>query len=65
MPRTLVENIYPQVVDSSRELEAFQPLPSDVVVPEYFQFPVFPVSVCVCRGVFFVVLSIVEVTVRG
>jgi hypothetical protein len=47
MPSTLSESIYPQVVNSSRELEAFQPLPSDVLVPEYFQFPVFPVSVCV------------------
>jgi hypothetical protein len=30
MPRTLVKNIYPQVVDSPEELEAFQPLPRDV-----------------------------------
>ena len=49
MPSTLSESIYPQVVNSSRELEAFQPLPSDVLVPGYFQFPVFPVSVCVVR----------------
>jgi hypothetical protein len=36
MPRTLVESISPQTVNSPRELEAFQPLPSDVVFPGIF-----------------------------
>jgi hypothetical protein len=36
MPRTLVESISPQTVNSRRELEAFQPLPRDICFPGIF-----------------------------
>ena len=42
MPRTLVESISPQTVNSPRELEAFQPLPRDVLFPGIFS--IFPRS---------------------
>jgi hypothetical protein len=47
MPRTLVESLGPQTVNSCRDLEAFQPLSRDVCFPVIFSPNTGPAPICV------------------